>query len=118
MLVVTTLQPFFLVGGGPPGYDYRANTKIDLNANGTYSSVKTIAFKNPLPLTILSQYLIAKHAMDIIQDHGNRSKSQNSGKPLFMYLPFQNVHEPLQAPKKYVNLYKHVQNKARRTYSG
>jgi hypothetical protein len=27
------------VGGGPPGYDYRRNEKIDLTANGTYSSV-------------------------------------------------------------------------------
>ena len=28
-----------LVGGGPPGYDYRNNTMVDLVANGTYSSV-------------------------------------------------------------------------------
>ena len=36
-----------------------------------------------------------------------------------MYLPFQNTHEPLQAPQKYINLYKDtIKNKARRTFSG
>ena len=36
-----------------------------------------------------------------------------------MYLPFQDVHEPLQAPKKYVDLYRNkIKNKARRKLSG
>ena len=33
---------------------------------------------------------------------------------MFMYLAFQNVHDPLQAPKKYVDKYPHVKDFNRR----
>lgn len=34
----------FAVGGGPPGYDYRKNDEIDLDANNTYSTVSRQQF--------------------------------------------------------------------------
>lgn len=35
-----------------------------------------------------------------------------------MYLPFQSVHGPLQVPKKYSDMYKHIKNRPRRIFSG
>ena len=37
--------------------------------------------------------------------------------PLFLYLPFQNVHFPVQAPQKYVDKYNFIKDKQRRTYA-
>jgi hypothetical protein len=31
-----------IVGGGPMGYDFRADEEVDLEANGTYSSVRQL----------------------------------------------------------------------------
>jgi len=39
-------------------------------------------------------------------------------KPFFLYLPTQSVHEPLQVPKKFEDMYSHIKNKARRVHSG
>ena len=41
----------------------------------------------------------------------------NSSRPLFLYLPFQNVHDPVQAPQKYIEKYSFIENKTRRTYA-
>ena len=41
----------------------------------------------------------------------------NSSRPLFLYLPFQNVHDPVQAPQKYIEKYSVIENKTRRTYA-
>ncbi|KAK3109012.1 hypothetical protein FSP39_021151 [Pinctada imbricata] len=53
----------------------------------------------------------AKRAQEIINNH-------NSSEPFFMYLPFQSVHEPIEVPKKYEDMYKHIKNKGRRQFSG
>jgi len=34
-----------------------------------------------------------------------------------LYLPFQNVHKPLQAPQKYINKYQFINNMARRLHA-
>ena len=54
--------------------------------------------------------LIAKEAVRIIKEH-------DQSKPLFLYVPFNAPHGPLQAPKKYIDQYSNIQNKQRRTYA-
>lgn len=55
--------------------------------------------------------LYAERAEQIIDKH-------NTSQPLFLYLPYQNVHEPLQVPPEYEALYPNVDIPARRTYCG
>ena len=55
-----------------------------------------------------------EYADNVIHNHVENYKSQ----PLFMYLPFQDVHSPLQVPEKYLKLYPNIKNKARKKYSG
>ncbi|XP_019628235.1 PREDICTED: arylsulfatase B-like [Branchiostoma belcheri] len=38
--------------------------------------------------------------------------------PLFLYLPFQNVHEPLQVLKRFEDMYSNIQNESRRIFLG
>uniref|UniRef100_F6TLU2 Arylsulfatase B-like n=2 Tax=Ciona intestinalis TaxID=7719 RepID=F6TLU2_CIOIN len=75
------------------GFDFHDNSRTEWEANGTYSS-----------------YLYRDRAVRIIKSH-------NSSIPLFMYLPFQSVHFPLQVPAKYIKRYRHIKDRKRRTFS-
>ena len=79
---------------GKMGYDFRDDMEVDPSAKGEYSSI-----------------LFGKRAEKIIANH-------NQSNPLFLYLPFQSVHNPLQAPQEYVDMYRSVQNEDRRVFLG
>ncbi|XP_064601569.1 arylsulfatase B-like [Liolophura sinensis] len=76
------------------GYDLRLDDKVYTFPNGTYST-----------------YVFGQRAVDVINGH-------DPATPLFLYLPFQAVHEPLQVPKKYEDMYAHIHNYKRRVFSG
>jgi len=84
-------------GKNTPGYDFRDQEEVDFTGNGTYSSI-----------------LLAERAVQIIKDHAEN----HSNKPFLMYLPFQNVHGPLQAPIEFEELYPNIKDKHRKTLSG
>lgn len=44
-------------------------------------------------------------------------KSHDPTQPLFLYMAFQNVHSPVQAPKQYVDKYKFIKDELRRGYA-
>ena len=46
----------------------------------------------------------------IVEEH-------NSSKPLFLYMAFENVHDPIQVPEKYLNKYSFIKDRERRTYA-
>ena len=45
-------------------------------------------------------------------------KSHDPEQPLFMYMAFQNVHSPVQAPQQYVDKYAFIKDDLRRHYAG
>ncbi|XP_067656663.1 arylsulfatase B-like isoform X1 [Haliotis asinina] len=58
-----------------------------------------------------SAHIFAERAIDIIRSH-------NHNQSLFLYLPFQSVHQPLQVPGKYEARCGHIQDLHRRIYCG
>ncbi|XP_074649767.1 arylsulfatase B-like [Tubulanus polymorphus] len=79
---------------GFEGFDFRDGKKPVTDLGGKYGTD-----------------VFAERAVDIVRSH-DRSK------PLFLYLPFQNVHGPVQVPEAYEKKYEHVHNRMRRKYSG
>ena len=43
-------------------------------------------------------------------------ESHDASEPLFMYMSFQNVHAPVEAPQTYVDKYKDIKDKTRRVH--
>ncbi|GFN76971.1 arylsulfatase b [Plakobranchus ocellatus] len=76
------------------GFDFRDNKTLLRSANGTYST-----------------YLYSRRIRQIIDSH-------DTSNPLFLYLPFQSVHEPLEVPKNYSDLYPEITDEKRKTFSG
>ncbi|XP_050411464.2 arylsulfatase B [Patella vulgata] len=75
------------------GYDFRDNDTVAY-LKGEYSTK-----------------LFADRAIQIIENH-------DPSIPLFLYLPFQNVHFPIEVPKQYENMYSNIHDNMRRVYSG
>ncbi|BFZ22838.1 hypothetical protein BsWGS_25876 [Bradybaena similaris] len=75
-------------------YDFRFNTTVHTQAKGGYSTEQ-----------------FASRAEDIIRFH-------DKDWPLFLYLPLQSVHTPLQVPQKYVDMYADIDYENRRNLSG
>ena len=45
------------------------------------------------------------HAVAFLKAHHDRKMKMNTVQPFFLYLPFQNIHGPHDAPLSFVNLY-------------
>ncbi len=78
----------------PCGIDLHNNTEVVRNQNGTYST-----------------RLFTSRVQDIVENH-------DGAKPLFIYLPYQSVHVPAQAPQEYIDRYANMKDKKRRIYAG
>ncbi|ESP03556.1 hypothetical protein LOTGIDRAFT_137302 [Lottia gigantea] len=76
------------------GYDLHNNDSSVFNETGHYST-----------------HLFTERAINIVKSH-------DQSKPMFLYLAYQAVHSPLQAPRRYIRPYFHIQDKHRRKYAG
>ncbi|KAK7500422.1 hypothetical protein BaRGS_00008329 [Batillaria attramentaria] len=86
---------FYGFYNGEGAYDFRRDEAVSWEDAGKYSTS-----------------LFADRAMDVLMTH---DKSQ----PLFLYLPFQAPHFPLQVPNYYEDEFcSHIQDTKRRTYCG
>jgi arylsulfatase A-like enzyme len=54
--------------------------------------------------------LIADESVRLIERH-------DTSRPLFLYVPFNAVHSPFQAPQSYVDMYEHIEEKRKRIYA-
>jgi arylsulfatase A-like enzyme len=54
--------------------------------------------------------LIGAEAVRVVQQH-------DTSKPLFLYVPFNAPHTPLQAPENYIKKYAHIRDEKRRIYA-
>lgn len=54
--------------------------------------------------------LLADEAVRLIEGH-------DAARPLFLYVPFNAVHSPLQAPQSYIDQYAHIKDQKRRVYA-
>ena len=69
---------------------------VDYNDNTAPSKLRTAKEYDH----VYSTYTFTEKAVGIIS-----SFSPASPNPLFLYLPYQNVHWPLEAPQEYVDMY-------------
>ena len=76
------------------GYDFRDGDEVNFEVNGTYSTE-----------------LFQQRAIDIIENHPE-------DEPLFLYVPFQSVHDPIEVPDEYVDNFEYVDNEKRKKYLG
>ena len=72
-------------------YTHERNNQMDWYRNGT-----------PLKEEGYSTHLVAKEACSLIEKHA-------PSKPLFLYVPFNGVHSPFQAPEQYTAAYPNLE---------
>lgn len=93
------------LGGGEDYFSHMSGGYVDLhdnnasvfNANGSYSAT-----------------LFANKTIDVVQAHA----ASGSVAPLFIYLAFQSIHSPIQAPEEWVQPYSWIMENSRRTMAG
>ena len=96
------------------GFDYQYGAMIGELDYYTHTDAGVLDwFRNNKPVREkgYTTQLIGKDAVKYIN-------AQSTEKPFYLYLTFNAPHTPYQAPKEYVDRYKHVEDPTRRTYAG
>ena len=60
---------------------------------------------------------VKQHLTEAFTDEALKFIGENKSKPFFLYLAHTTPHTPLQAPAKYIERYKHIENKGQRVYA-
>ena len=60
---------------------------------------------------------VKQHLTEVFTDEALRFIETNKDRPFFLYLAHTTPHTPLQAPAKYIERYKHIENKGQRVYA-
>ena len=61
---------------------------------------------------------VSKLNANLLQEARRIIISHNASTPLFLYLPFQSVHSPLQVPTEYTEKYENITDDDRKIYAG
>lgn len=107
-------QSFFgYLGGGEDYFTHKSGGYVDFQDNGNASFAYNGKYSAGLfanrTIEIINTYAKSKS----ISTPLNGSNDMNG--PLFLYLAFQSIHGPLQAPKEYISKYNWITNSKRRT---
>ena len=90
---------------------------IDLsNASGYKNAAGIKAAPGRLNGTYSSE-IYSTRTVEILADHA-ASQSHDEGTPLYLYLPYQSVHMPNEAPAEAIARYPPMKNRDRRSYLG
>ena len=72
----------------------------------------------PVKEEVIRWDLNGTYTNDIIAEGVKKSlNNRDPMKPTFTFLSLQAVHSPLQAPEKYIEMYRHIKDKKRRNYN-
>ncbi|KAH3745729.1 arylsulfatase B [Pelomyxa schiedti] len=112
-------QSFFGYFNGAEDYYTHMRTEdgyigFDLRDGTTPNELAPVAEANNRYKNMYSTEVFGARVVSIIQDHAEQSGSV----PLFMYIPFQAVHNPLEVPAKYTSPYGDIKNNDRKTEAG
>jgi len=84
------------------GYDWFSGTEINTTANGTYS-----------------EWLVRDRAVEFLDSIAAERAEGKGREPFYLYLPFQNIHVPLEVQDRYRRMYPGLQHDAEmQTLSG
>ncbi len=102
---------FGFVGGGHKYFPEEWTITNLFEAKNESQSYRLHILRNNTP-TPVNQYLT-----DAFSDEAVRFVERNKDKPFFLYLAYNAPHEPLEAPKKYLDRFTNIPDERRRTYA-
>ena len=96
--------------------DYFLHTRSDGGYSGLDSRASSFVSSDMLPSATTAYH--NKHSAEVFAARAEVVVAQhNASQPLFMYLPFQSVHGPLQTTEGQINKHSHLASKPRHTYA-
>lgn len=103
----------------PPGAEATYGTAEGGGGLGSGSEAEQmVVLRQRAPITRGREPVEVKdYLTDAFTDETVRFIGANKDKPFFIYLAHTTPHTPLQAPAKYIERYKHIQNKGQRVYA-
>ena len=96
------------------GFDYQYGPmigEVDYFTHEVEGRLDWFRDNEPVKETGYTTTLLGNDAVRLIERH-------DSAKPLYLYLAFNAVHTPYQAPKEYVDRFPNIADPTRRTYAG
>ena len=117
------------LGGGEDYFSHKSGKYVDLHdnnatvftANGSYSATLFANKYRPPHHMLLSctptEFRgggLSCRTIDVIESHA----AAGAASPLFIYLAFQSIHSPIQAPEEWVTPYAWIKQRGRRTMAG
>ena len=84
---------------------------IEFSTGCSISPLRSLMRNNKKIVSLSSIFFYLQRIQEIVRYH-------NPEQPLFLYMAFQNVHNPIQAPEEYVEKYDFIDQRMRRVHAG
>ncbi|KAH3765094.1 Arylsulfatase I [Pelomyxa schiedti] len=99
----------FIVTSLTTAYDLHNTTSKTMASDGS-----TLVWPSSTYNMTYAPLLHFSEAVRIVKNHAETSRDT----PLFLFLPLQSVHAPLQVPSKYMSMYQSMTSPSRKVYAG